>query len=80
MVPYQDISVGLRCQWFGQSRMVVANSGEDHKFEPMHSFHLCHPRYSVLGIIGIEVDGCGVGRKDLPPKKSILFISAVEIL
>lgn len=58
--------------------MAVANWGEDHKFEPMGSFRLCHPRYFVLGLIGIEVRGWG--KRSGIQGRDTLFISAVEVL
>lgn len=78
MVPYQKFSVGLCCWRFGQSGMAVANWGEAHKSEPMHSFHLCRPRYFVLGLTGIEVGGWG--KRSGIQGRDILFISAVEVL
>lgn len=76
--PIRSSALVYGCWRFGQSGMAVANWGEDHKSEPMHSFHLCHPRYFVLGLIGIEVGGWG--KRSGIQGRDILFISAVEVL
>lgn len=57
--------------------MAVANCREDHKFECIHNFHLCHFRYFVVGLIGLEV---GDEEKRLAIRgKNILSISAMDI-
>lgn len=42
----------------------VIHWGKNHKSELIHSFHLCHPRYFLVGLIGIKV---GAGGKDWHP-------------
>lgn len=59
MMPYQEFSVGIYGWWFGWSGVAVANCREDHKFECIHNFHLCHFRYFVVGLIGLEVGDWG---------------------